>query len=161
DLWSTHRVLDTQGIYRCEMLVGEIASSWTVGGSEPSAGPGEEGPTVESVTGIDGHKRLSGVSRFVRPARRPGRAEYVMGPGPVVECVCCQVRHGGEGTRREHQRGQRRAHAVNRLRPFLSHCAVFCGRPVPRLPAFPAPDFDGKEAAPGSSPGEGSKTPAK
>jgi hypothetical protein len=35
----------------------------------------------------------------------------------------------------------------------------FRGRPVPRLPAFAATDFDGKEAVPGSSPGEGSKPP--
>jgi len=31
----------------------------------------------------------------------------------------------------------------------------FRGRPAPRLPAFPAPDFDGKEGVDGSSPSEG------
>jgi hypothetical protein len=34
----------------------------------------------------------------------------------------------------------------------------FRGRPLPRLPPFPTPDFDGKEAVPGSSPGEGLNT---
>jgi len=42
--------------------------------------------------------------------------------------------------------------------PFLRG---FLGRPLPRLPAFPAPDFDGKEGVDGSSPSEGfAKVPA-
>jgi GNAT superfamily N-acetyltransferase len=43
----------------------------------------------------------------------------------VLRAFCCQIRHGDEGTLREHQRGHRRAHTINRLRPFPAACAAF------------------------------------
>ena len=51
--------------------------------------------------------------------------------------LCCQTRHGGEGTLREHQRGHRRAHAVNRFRPFPSDCTAFVVALSRAWPLFP------------------------
>jgi hypothetical protein len=57
---------------------------------------------------------------------------------------------------REHQRGRpgvTRGQSSSAVSFFLRG---FRARPLPRLPAFPAPDFDGKEGVSGSSPEEGS-----
>ncbi len=65
---------------------------------------------------------------------------------------CCQIRHECEGTLREHQRGRRRAHAVNHLRPFPFSCADFVVARSRACPRFP---LHGKEGVDGSSPSEG------
>jgi hypothetical protein len=66
----------------------------------------------------------NGGSRTTRRACRP-------------PSFCCHIRHRGEGTLREHQRGHPRQRAVTRFRAIPSFCAAFVpamSRPCPRFP---------------------------
>ena len=93
-----------------------------------------ENASTAATTSGDGshHPTVTALPRATRLPRE--RIE----PARLTRSLCCcQIRHGGEGTLREHQRGRRRAHAVNRSKGFPSYLRRFRARRSPTCPRFP------------------------